>query len=158
MWRSSYVMCPKCLNVYYASMIQIMPGEKHFHCPNYACSGDALFAIDELMIPAIRSLNRLGYKTAFCCSGHHIMDERPESDRYGYICFKGKYDFKTLPEGWYLDTKSIPVKLIDTRTCIRSGCDILAESIENLEKWLDGLPPHYVVKSEKGEMNGSEQR
>ena len=135
MWRSGYVMCPECLNVYYASMIQIMPGEKRLECPNYACSGDALFAIDELMIPAIRHLNRLGYKTAFCCSGHHIMDERPESYRYGYIYFKDKYEFETLPDGWYLDTKNITLN----GTVIRSGCDILAESIENLEKWVDTL-------------------
>lgn len=129
-------MCPECLNVYYTSIIQIMPGENRLGCPSYGCSGKAeLFTIDELMIPAIRNLNRLGYKTAFCCSGHHIMDERPESDRYGYICFKDKYDFKTLPEGWYLDTKNITL----TRTVIRSGCDILAESIENLEKWVDTL-------------------
>lgn len=134
MWRSGYLMCPSCLNVYFTHMVtpQIMGnGRQGYWCPNYSCDGyHELFGIDELMIPAVRTLNILGYYTAFCCSGHM----RVHDVNKGYIKFQPYRSPGTAPKGWHID-KDYP-----------GGCVIrvdkgkpLAESMENLMTWANSL-------------------
>lgn len=137
MWRSGYLMCPNCGNVYYTNMLKAQPCGKSFeyYCPNYNCLGAYLFTIDELMIPAVKKLNDLGYKTRFCCSGHNrnIVVEREGRtiQERGYIYFVTPPE--TCPVGWEFD-ENHP----DT---IRSICDSLAWSIQNLEDWVEKLEP-----------------
>lgn len=143
MWRSGYLMCPKCGSVYYAHMIKEQPFERSFewYCPSYDCHGAVLFTIDELMIPAVKKLNELGYTTYFCCSGHNrnatlppeyeTLNDKPRWVEHGYIYFKHKPD--TCPKGWYFDE--------DYPDTIRSECDSLAWSIQNLEDWVETLEP-----------------
>lgn len=132
-WRSSYLFCPECFNVYFAN--QITPtwenGRSFMYCPNARCNANLeLVTIDELMIKPIVKLNKKGYGTRYCCSGHEM---REKANRKGYILFDDKYKFPSLPEGWREDEESFPA------TCIRSTTNDLALSIANLNKWVDGL-------------------
>ena len=127
-WRSSYLFCPVCFNVYFAN--QITPtweyGKQFLYCPSAMCSGHReLVTIDELMIKPIVKLNKKGYRTLYCCSGHEM---REKEDREGYIMFDDGYKFPSLPEGWREDG-----------SCIRSTPDDLGLSVSNLNKWVDGL-------------------
>lgn len=65
-------------------------------CPISNCPG-SIIEVDELMLPTIIELNRKGYYTKFCCSGHYY-DNCPNL----YICFDDSYDFKNtkLPPGF----------------------------------------------------------
>lgn len=133
MWRSGYLMCPRCGNAYYANMITPQLCETiQFQCPNYNCCGAELFTIDELMIPAVQKLNRLGYRTRFCCSGHNRQDRYNE---HGYISFRTGFAPSSCPVGWSFDGKDV----------IRSSCDSLAWSIQNLEDWVETLAPRPEV-------------
>ena len=132
-WRSSYLFCPECFNVYFAN--QIAPtwanGRQFTYCPNARCNAHMeLVTIDELMIKPIVKLNKNGYRTRYCCSGHEMRREK--EDRKGYILFDDKYKFSSLPEGWREDDSLLG-------TCIRSTTNDLATSISNLNKWVDKL-------------------
>lgn len=142
-WRSGYLFCPDCLNVYYAN--QIVPTYSddgkymRMACPNAMCENDyGLAGIDELMIEPIVKLNRKGYRTQFCCSGHFKSlsghDRKLEfTDTAGaYISFVCEVD--SCPEGWVIDKTFLWEK-----TVIRSRCKTLAESYENLMKWVEEL-------------------
>ena len=145
MWRSGYLMCPRCGTTYYANMIQIQPNSGfgktfQYYCPNYDCDGDELFTIDELMIPAVSKLNQLGYRTTYCCSGHQRRKPDDKADRYGYIMFAhGVYNVNTHPEGWELEANGTDTQVYNV--VLRSKEPSLAKSIENLEKWVDTLQP-----------------
>ena len=139
-------MCPECGQAYYAHMIKEQPFGRtlEWYCPNYDCDGTVLFTIDELMIPAVQKLNRLGYRTEFCCSGHNrnmrlpkdygTIDPPDKLAEYGYIKFHHRHIPETCPVGWIFDDQYIGV--------IRSRCDSLAWSIQNLEDWVATLKPH----------------
>lgn len=132
-WRSQYLFCPKCFNVYFAN--QIAPtwetGRASLYCPSALCSGHGeLVTLDELMIKPIVKLNKKGYRTRYCCSGHEM---REKEDRKGYILFDENRKFSSLPEGWEDEGFSL------RGTCIRSTTNDLALSITNLNKWVDGL-------------------
>ncbi|XMB85858.1 hypothetical protein RJG79_10675 [Mycoplasmatota bacterium WC44] len=65
-------------------------------CPKTICNG-ALEEIDELMIPTIIELNRKGYVTRSCCSGH-LYDSCPQV----FIMFGNDYAPVTAPKGFSL--------------------------------------------------------
>ena len=145
MWRSGYLMCPRCGSVYYANHLQPVPNwnRMSYICPNYDCFGfDELFTIDELMIPSVTALNSLGYKTMYCCSGHNRKDA---GNGKGYIKFVDLYDFESLPDNWEKEIVDTP------RPClvIRSTTKDLALSISCLERWVENLNP--VKKSHKNQ-------
>lgn len=132
-WMSGYLMCPRCLNVYYANVLrpQLDFGKLKDVCPNYECVGEELFAIDELMINAIRTLNAKHYRTRFCCSGH---SKKSYSDQTSYIYFDiGSYP-DSCPDLWYVDGT---MKNIIRSNPLKGS---LAARIEALEKWADELP------------------
>ena len=132
-WRSSYLFCPVCFNVYFANQITPMweNGKPYMYCPSAMCGAHKeLATIDELMIKPIQNLNIKGYRTQYCCSGH---ERRRTYDRRGYILFDKKVKLTSLPELWEKD------KLCINGTCIRSTTADLALSMKNLNEWVDGL-------------------
>lgn len=72
--------------------------------------------IDEDIKPIINLLNRLGYKVKYSCSGHHKSRIKEDTFKDGVyhgkmyttarITFDKKYDFKSIPEGWYENKNS----------------------------------------------------
>lgn len=150
-WRSGYLFCPDCLNVYYAN--QIVPAYSddgkymRMACPNAMCENYyGLAGIDELMIEPIVKLNRKGYKTDYCCSGHFKSfigygQKLEFTDTAGaYISFVIAID--SCPEGWEIDKNFIGKSRV-----IRSKCKTMAESYENLMKWVEELPD--ILKKEE---------
>ena len=133
-WRSSYLFCPKCGSVYFANQIApvVNIGSMHQYCPNALCDSPIeLVSIDELMIRPIVELNKKGYRTAYCCSGH---DLRGSYDQHGYILFTPGINLENAPSGWNLERDNI-----NNRVCIRSQTDDIAASISLLNEWIEGL-------------------
>lgn len=83
----------------------------------------SMFICDELIAPTIATLNKKGYLTSYCCSGHPVSGGRKEnrmfkiSDKKGkikklfrdevfgtYIMFQDKEAFSELPPNFYFDT------------------------------------------------------
>ena len=97
---------------------------KHFEfCPKADCVGGEVVEVDELMIPAIIELNKRGYYTEFCCSGH-IYDVSAG----GYIKFAEGIEIETPPNGWEIESA-----LMDNTTIIR----YTFESEDKLDKYIE---------------------
>ena len=71
-------------------------------CKVKGCDGD-IIEVDELFAPVIAELNRKGYKTQYCCSGHYTGDY-PNS----YINFEEGIKLSSLPEGYRYDQEIYP--------------------------------------------------
>jgi hypothetical protein len=67
-------------------------------CKNKNCDG-WIVEIDELFLPAISLLNKKGYYTRNCCSGH-MWDK---VICRAYIQFEGTPNLPCLPEGFVLE-------------------------------------------------------
>lgn len=74
---------------------------------------DGFVEIDELIAPAIQILNRKGYKTTHCCSGHPLKNwlwsegeaKYRESQNLpsSYISFEEGITLPVLPPGFFID-------------------------------------------------------
>ena len=93
-------MAKFCLKCYEIFKIESMLSDKvnsFQHCPKYSCTGQVI-EVDELMLPTIIELNKKGYYTKYCCSGHYY-DRSPN----GYIYFDKGITIPSLPLGYKYD-------------------------------------------------------
>lgn len=106
--------------------------------------------IDDQIVASIIELNRKGYKTRNCCSGHD--DKKYIS---GYIQFYKKYEFISIPRGWELDNfeginyeynNHITIRF-DLEDCFNKEVKI-KRAMNSLWKWAIELPE---LKRRKGE-------
>lgn len=98
----NYYMCSSCFQAYKSDCIQTNKLGNAW-CPNVECNGNMLFEIDELMIKPIQILNKKGYKTKYCCSGHSY-EKYPSP----YIMFNFIPSY--CPKDWYIDDNCIRAK------------------------------------------------
>lgn len=98
-----------------------------------------LVQVDKLLIPIVRTLNRKGYTTSACCSGH-LKDNHC---RKIYIAFKEDHNFGTnIPEGssysksgrsvnydWKFELSEEELK------------NYQLDCIKKIEEWAEKLPP-----------------
>ena len=96
------MFCDLCYEVYDGSLIKSEFG----FCPKAQCGGE-LHVVDELLMPAIIELNKKGYITNYCCSGHYYSDADEQTGRqHTYISFCAEEctpDFENLPAGFTVD-------------------------------------------------------
>lgn len=137
----NYYMCPHCFNVYTDERLKYNEVIREFRCPSVDCIAyHRLFEIDELMIKPIQILNKKGYKTTDCCSGHTY-----EKYFNPYIAFDRKYMPNSLPVDWYKDDNCIRM---DLRLSLedRENLSVLEKqryifnAITSLLEWSDKLP------------------
>lgn len=141
------LLCLNCFKVYNQKTI------KNNMCKVKNCFGNVV-EIDELFIPVIIELNKKGYKTKYCCSGHYTKNS-PDS----YISFEDYVVLPSLPKGYGYDQDIYPHVDwdkwgISKRTTIRrlfrividknKGFNELSKDIFNnaitVLKWAEGLP------------------
>ena len=123
----SYYLCDECGAVY---------KEETKRCSDILCDG-YVFEVDELMIMPIKILNKKGYKTQFCCSGH--------IDRGycgGYIAFAIGCEPPTVPKDWHMDDKRC-IRYSFNRKRLSSPETKYSEILKHmvtLDKWCKELP------------------
>ena len=124
--------CKDCDGVFKLSEEYLKNNEK---CPKVGCWGE-LVEVDELMLPIIRILNRKGYETQYCCSGH-VND----SSVMAYICFQAGAN----PLGDGLTVRQMIEQLGEeqTRRVLR-GC--WEESMELYNQIKGTLPRPWVME------------
>ena len=151
---SGLYMCPGCLKVYDIKQLKSeMPiilysdSTTYYHayisCPDITCDSggydsEGLFEIDELMIEPISILNRCGYKTKFCCSGHTYT-----SQSESYIYFESEeYMPQTLPKNWSKDNSKPIIRanikgktILERRKSISNNINSLLQWCVDLEKY-----------------------
>jgi hypothetical protein len=95
------------------------------------------FEVDDLIAPAISLLNKRGYVTAWCCSGHAEHEERP---MHAYISFWfGETPPETIPEGWYWESDGHMEYEYENTEPDTLGEEII-RVMDDLTAWAGGLP------------------
>lgn len=115
---------------------------------------DGYILIDDLIAPTIQVLNRKGYITEWCCSGHPLKDcfiidgefgkYRKESGQpNSYISFKEGISLPMLPPEFVMDSLGsrlvIRKRYNDDNDFFKISLNILA-AMEQLYKWALNLP------------------
>jgi hypothetical protein len=104
--------------------------------------------IDDLIAPAIQILNRKGYTTEGCCSGHLFfstdINEKPKNLR-SYINFEEGISLPSIPHGfvWIKSTCIAYDYNIPYKYNVNARFEILREQLEVMEKlynWALKLP------------------
>ncbi len=103
-------------------------------CFKQRCNHDAdKFECDDLLVDAVRKLNKMGYKTIFSCSGHHYrpeFDELQDGNCYllqTYIVLDEVYDVPLL-------SHDIDFKLSDLERITCNGYELQRKlTIENVQ-------------------------
>ena len=119
-----------------------------------------MFHCDEWIAPTISILNKKGYKTAYCCSGHPVSegdkrkaDYNCEAEFFGtYIVFQNVEDIKLSPSfdfdaddrkviRWKItyNDKSYNVALEDFSTHVER-LFALTKTLIELHNWVEDLP------------------
>ena len=132
-----FAYCPKCHSVFETGWLDPkLEWTYTCECPAPDCDG-MVFEIDEDMILPIEILNRKGYETRWCCSGH-VFDMEGDD---GYISFSNDKNVpETLPDGWYSDEeyKSIRYHISTQNPLLRRKA--IVQHIDSLIDWAVGLP------------------
>jgi hypothetical protein len=120
---------------------------------------DGYILIDDLIAPSIQILNRKGYITEWCCSGHSLKEcfiidgefgkyLKANAEPSSYISFKAGISLPTLPHGFVEDPVSISNRISNLviRKWRYDGNDFyeisrnILETMEQLYKWALNLP------------------
>lgn len=124
-------ICMKCYEIYREDLPTIK-GEYNF-CPKATCYGEVV-EIDELMFPTIIELNKKGYFTEYCCSGHYY-EKSPNS----YIKFQEDVELPSLPKGYKLEPNLNNSGVTIRRHYDDGDFDSIVKSATELFKWAKSL-------------------
>lgn len=111
------------------------------------CRSFDYFQVDELIAPSIALLNKKGYKTINCCSGHI-------HDTSGYIWFDELYEFPSIPKGCKLGEHEGTSHLkwsTDGNGDTQQTISNIVQTMSNLYSWVVALPD--IKKAEGGHSN-----
>ena len=110
--------------------------------------GKLLVQIDEMLLPTISLLNKKGYHTRFCCSGHvYDLLSNPYMFFETYICFESYVKLPSIPEGfhhngdYYEGRFSISKNIFDDWIDTYRQAELLKNNLILLE-WALALPQH----------------
>jgi hypothetical protein len=140
-------VCMYCYEIYKYNFIKDndekffdVNGEKR--CPKASCDGYVV-ELDELIAPTIITLNKKGYITEFCCSGHWYKEHINT-----YIVFADEdYIPKELPHGFVLEKGRNTIRYKedgDNQTFEYKFFKIL-EINKKLFKWANNLEYNYEI-------------
>ena len=126
-------ICMDCYEIYRTDY-QLIKGEYN-HCPKNDCYGEVV-EVDELLLPTIIELNKKGYTTEYCCSGHYY-----DKCKNTYIKFCDWVELPSTPNGFKVETNkhddSITIRkdYADNETVFEDIC----KSVVELYEWAKSL-------------------
>jgi len=143
-------ICLDCYEIYEDNIKETENKNGNIRCPKRTCYGDVV-QIDELLIPTIILLNKKGYRTSYCCSGHFTTSMYENA----YIMFKHNCQPPTIPKGFNGEYNFASQAYV-IRKWFKE--DVEKERVENtlttaleLYKWADSLPENENCIEEDGE-------
>lgn len=97
--------------------------------------------IDDMMFDAISLLNKKGYITLYCCSGHL---NRKSIQIYVYIDNVNVNDFKTIPKNWKTyNNHCIEILYLSNDKRFKVKAEFLVKENIKFYKWVCTLPSLY---------------
>lgn len=136
------LVCTKCFEIYNKNYIKKPFKQKDYWCPKLNCIGQ-INEIDELIYETIKILNKKGYKTEYCCSGH-LYDEPIGT----YITFDKKVMIPSLPTGFRFEYNSNTIrKILDNykNKNISEKFTYIKETHEELLNWAEKLSNYSLT-------------
>ena len=133
-------MCLNCYKIYKSPFLRALPcddGIPHYLCPSISCVdfGADLVELDDPIAKYISQLNKLGYRTKACCSGHNY-----ENYLDIYILFAREYKFDYLPEDWHYDERDKKAIRYNIRGTDVSNIDIIiGQAMNSLDIWINRM-------------------
>lgn len=139
---SKKYVCLSCYEIYNEDYLKIDEWLDEQICPKTDCSGH-IIEVDDLLIPTIITLNKKGYYTKFCCSGHYDS-QHPE----GYIYFEEGIKLPNVPNGFYLEEEDGKGVTIRSNICknrrlrkpTHNDFYKICDNAKSLLKWANQLP------------------
>lgn len=126
------LVCLGCGEVFRKDSIIIDEDEDYNFCPKASCHGNVA-EIDELLIPSILELNKKGYYTKYCCSGHFWS-----SVKECYIMFDKDVELDIVPNGYKIEKNGNGEVII--RKCFNENIfEQMLENAVDLYKWAKNL-------------------
>ncbi|HBG2405021.1 TPA: Rho termination factor N-terminal domain-containing protein [Clostridioides difficile] len=105
-------------------------------------AGDFLIELDEAIADIIIELNKKGYKTSNCCSGHIYKDNVKNKETNCYISFYKPYNLK-LPKGYSYDSDNVIRRYFSGNKFELESQ--LNQNIDILTRWVDKLPVYDIT-------------
>ena len=131
------LMCTGCLKQREFYEIKLEPKYHPYHVGDCDKCGEVVCEIDDLIVDTIIVLNRKGWTTKYCCSGHLNKDNGFVTT---YIYFEKPP--KTHPQGFRKDRDCIRPVVRDDAFVGLQGYDILVKLNRNMYEWALKLPSH----------------
>lgn len=142
-------LCTSCLREYIKEGLNLTNSIGYYRCPSVDCGDLSVVEIDDMIISVIKELNKKGYRTLYCCSGHSY-----DNNANTYICFDNEIVPSIIPKDFILEDEAYYIKngwnyRDDGKTCIRKWYkDIEKEDLQkellktalDLIEWVNSLP------------------
>ena len=131
------------MDIYNYDIYNSVPSDKIIYSESDMdiATGKIYVSIDDDIVYVIQALNKKGYFTKFCCSGHYgyevINDIKDTAN--GYIFFKNPNVFKNLPVGVIQETSHILRFVFKTNPNTKERFYELNNIIYDLAQWVDNL-------------------
>lgn len=133
------LLCTGCYEQKKHYNIEMKEPYHPYHVGNCDVCKSNVVEVDDMMVDTIEILNKKGWKTKFCCSGH-----LEESFLATYIYFENRPE--EIPFGFYVsDMGSIHLISRDNPKGIEGYQKLLNVNI-GLFKWATNLPQYEEVK------------
>jgi len=160
---NDYLFCPKCMTVKRINAIINNDSNIDIDYHRLVCSfnekcpscRDDMVILDSDITESVINLNKKGYKTEYCCSGH---DDRNTNSAYISFNESQHYKFNNIlpPEEWCYDNIDDGYIFNHNEVCIRPITkficneyykykdiqinEVIKRNIRFLNKWIDKLP------------------
>lgn len=140
-------MCTQCFKVYPSYLL--VPDYDFYQialCNDKKCRG-SVCEVDDLLLPAISMLNKKGYHTSYCCSGHLYGDN---GNIHFYVYFKDGCLPLDIPKMFAVDKgEDAIIRHTTNKFKGKSGLERYKQILDiNLAfyEWVNKLPKKELIR------------
>ena len=135
-------VCMNCFEIYDEGRLTKLDEYGERYCPKVNCHGQVVH-LDELIAPTVIELNKKGYYTKYCCSGHWY-----DKCCGTYIYFHEKYVPDVIPDGFVLEDDCCTIRSRFDDSEYEDKYNFVIDTNRKLYEWAKSLDCAYWVGKE----------